>query len=165
MAGPDNAIVEYQGNMPAERFNHIHMYHDEPVCADVWYRTHLNARAGGRGRGEPVGASDCQRRRGDRTWPALEREGMVRVPAGSTTFGDVSLFSYSNPSSAPLVPTRGQLMDHFALGVTQLDGWVVKLRKEGVRFLREQYSLGDHRAVMIEGPSREAIELVEVRRP
>jgi hypothetical protein len=36
------------------------------------------------------------------------------------------------------------------------------LRGEGVKFLEEPYELGDTRAVMIEGPSREAIELVEV---
>ncbi len=33
----------------------------------------------------------------------------------------------------------------------------------GVTFLEEPYRLGDTRAGMIEGPSREAIELVEVR--
>jgi len=37
------------------------------------------------------------------------------------------------------------------------------LRGEGVRFLEEPYTLGDTRAVMIEGPSREALELVEVK--
>jgi hypothetical protein len=47
--------------------------------------------------------------------------------------------------------------------VTNLDAWVTKLRGEGVRFLEQPYKLGDLRAVMIEGPSREAIELVEVR--
>jgi hypothetical protein len=41
--------------------------------------------------------------------------------------------------------------------------WVAKLRAEGVRVLEEPYRLGDTRAVMIEGPSREALELVEVR--
>ena len=41
--------------------------------------------------------------------------------------------------------------------------WVAKLRREGVTILQEPYRLGDTRAVMIEGPSREAIELVEVR--
>jgi hypothetical protein len=24
--GPDDVMIEYQGNMPAERFNHVHMY-------------------------------------------------------------------------------------------------------------------------------------------
>jgi hypothetical protein len=31
-----------------------------------------------------------------------------------------------------------------------------------VRFLEEPHPLGDTRAVMIEGPSREALELVEI---
>ena len=52
--------------------------------------------------------------------------------------------------------------DHIALGVADLDAWVAKLRGEGVTFLEEPYKLGDTRAVMIEGPSREALELVEV---
>jgi hypothetical protein len=37
------------------------------------------------------------------------------------------------------------------------------LRAEGVKLLQEPYRLGDTRAVMIEGPSLEAIELVEIR--
>lgn len=37
------------------------------------------------------------------------------------------------------------------------------LRAEGVTFLEQTYKVSDYRAVMIEGPSREAIELIEVR--
>jgi hypothetical protein len=55
------------------------------------------------------------------------------------------------------------MQDHIGLGVTDLDAWVEKLRGEGVTFLDGPYKLGDTRAVMIEGPSREAIELVEVK--
>jgi catechol 2,3-dioxygenase-like lactoylglutathione lyase family enzyme len=39
MRGPDGALIEYQGNMPAERFNHVHMYQEDPFCAVLWYRT------------------------------------------------------------------------------------------------------------------------------
>jgi hypothetical protein len=46
--------------------------------------------------------------------------------------------------------------------VTDLDAWVDRLRNEGIGFLAETYTLGDTRAVMIAGPSQEAIELVEV---
>jgi len=35
--------------------------------------------------------------------------------------------------------------------------------RRGHPLLEEPYRLGDTRAVMIEGPSREALELVEVR--
>ena len=46
--------------------------------------------------------------------------------------------------------------------MTDLDAWVAKLHDEGVRFIAEPYPLGETRAAMIEGPSLEAIELVEV---
>jgi 4-hydroxyphenylpyruvate dioxygenase-like putative hemolysin len=55
------------------------------------------------------------------------------------------------------------LQDHIAFSVADLDAWVSKLRDEGVTFLEPPYPLGDTRAVLIEGPSREALELVEVK--
>ena len=63
----------------------------------------------------------------------------------------------------PLAATRGQLMDHLALAVSELNAWVAKLKRENVTFLREAYPFGTTRAVLIEGPSHEAIELVEQR--
>jgi catechol 2,3-dioxygenase-like lactoylglutathione lyase family enzyme len=78
------------------------------------------------------------------------------------TSGDVALPWYVRQGEPPLVSTRGHLYDHIALSVTDLDAWVVKLRGEGVRFLEEPYRVGATRAVLIEGPSREALELVEV---
>ena len=41
--GPDGAVVEFTGNAPAEHFDHIHMWQDDPLCAQLWYRTHLQA--------------------------------------------------------------------------------------------------------------------------
>jgi catechol 2,3-dioxygenase-like lactoylglutathione lyase family enzyme len=166
MQGPDNAIVEYQGDMPAERFNHVHLYQEDPFCAQLWYQKHLG--------GTPVASrvpgavarteADCKVARSpDRTWPALEKEGMFRVPTAAVTFGDVALTWYANPGDTPLQPSRGQLYDHIALSVSDLDAWVTKLRDEGVAVLEAPYKIGDTRAAMIEGPSREAIELVEVR--
>jgi 4-hydroxyphenylpyruvate dioxygenase-like putative hemolysin len=67
------------------------------------------------------------------------------------------------PGDRPLVSTRGHLADHIALSVSNLDAWVTKLRGEGVKFLEEPYKLGETRALMIEGPSHEALELVEVK--
>jgi catechol 2,3-dioxygenase-like lactoylglutathione lyase family enzyme len=80
-------------------------------------------------------------------------------------FGDVALTWYapqSDKGDTPLASPRGQLYDHIAFGVADLDAWVAKLKGEGVTFLEGPYKLGDTRAVMIEGPSREALELVEV---
>jgi hypothetical protein len=161
MRGPDNALVEYAGNHPAERFNHVHMFHDDPFCAQLWYVQHLHAPIG-RTSATPVTEATCRvPRTPERSWPSLTPEGMYRAPAASVVFGDVALPSYVRQDDRPLVPSRGQLYDHVALGVSDLDAWAAKLRGEGVRFLAEPYPLGDTRALMIEGPSREAIELVE----
>jgi len=46
------------------------------------------------------------------------------------------------------------------LSVGDLDSRVAKLKK-GDAFLKGSYRIGAIRAVMIEGPSREAIELIE----
>jgi hypothetical protein len=163
MRGPDDALVEYAGNHPAERFNHVHMFHDDPYCAQLWYQHHLHAPVvAGRTPATPLTEATCRVPRGERSWPALNREGMFRSPSAAVVFGDVGLPCYVRQGDQPLASTRGQLYDHIALSVRDLDGWVAKLRGEGVTLLEEPYRLGDTRAVMIEGPSREALELVEV---
>jgi len=166
LEGPDNALVEYAGNHPAERFNHVHFYQDDPFCAQLWYQKHLNAPVfAGRTSSTPLTEATCRVPRGpERSWPALNREGMFRAPSAAVVFGDVAFAWYVRQGDRPLVGTRGQLYDHIALSVPDLDAWVAKLRAEGVTFLEEPYPLGDTRAVMIEGPSREALELVEVAR-
>jgi catechol 2,3-dioxygenase-like lactoylglutathione lyase family enzyme len=88
---------------------------------------------------------------------------MFRTPRAGVEFGDVVLTWYANQGAAPLAPSRGQMQDHIGLSVADLDAWVEKLEGEGVTFLEGPYKLGPTRAVMIEGPSREAIELVEVK--
>jgi catechol 2,3-dioxygenase-like lactoylglutathione lyase family enzyme len=164
MSGPDNALVEYAGNHPAERFNHVHFFHDDPFCAQLWYQTHLNAPVfAGRTSDTPLTEATCRVPRGpERSWPALERGGMFRSPSAAVVFGDVAFPSYMRQNEQPLVSSRGHLYDHIALSVTDLDAWIAKLRGEGVRFLEEPYKLGTARAVMLEGPSREAVELVEI---
>jgi hypothetical protein len=164
MKGPDDALVEYAGNHPAERFNHVHFFHDDPFCAQLWYQTHLNAPVfAGRTSEAPLTDATCRVPRGpERSWPALEREGMFRSPSAAVVFGDVAFPSYMRQTDRPLASSRGHLYDHVALGVRDFDGWLAKLQGEAVTFLEAPYKLGDTRAVMIEGPSREAIELVEV---
>jgi catechol 2,3-dioxygenase-like lactoylglutathione lyase family enzyme len=166
--GPDDAVIEVQGDMPAERFNHVHMYQEEPFCAQLWYQKHFGAAASPPRPGAPVEAprteANCRVPRGpDRTWPALEAEGTHRTPSAGVTFGDVAMNWYMRQGNQPLASSRGHLMDHVGLSVTNLDGWIAKLGVEGVKILRTAYPLGDTRAALVEGPSREAIELVEVK--
>jgi catechol 2,3-dioxygenase-like lactoylglutathione lyase family enzyme len=165
MQGPDNVIIEYLGNYPAERFNHVHMFQEEPFCAQLWYQKHLNAAVvPGRTSGAPLTEATCKvARAADPTWPALEREGLYRTPSAAVMFGDVALTWYARQGDTPLEGSRRHVSDHIGLSVHDLDDWVSKLRAEGVTFLKQPYPLGETRAAMIEGPSREAIELVEVR--
>ena len=86
---------------------------------------------------------------------------MYRTPSGGVAFGDVWLPWYMRQGDEPLAPTRGRLYDHFAVSIVDLDVWVDKLRAEDVTLLTEIYPLGNTRAVMLSGPSLEAIELVE----
>jgi len=164
LEGPDRALVEYAGNHPAERFNHVHMYQDHPYCAQLWYQEHLNAPVyAGRTSETPLTEATCRVPRGaEPSWPALDRHGMFRAPSAAVVFGDVALPWYVRQGDEPLASPRGQLYDHIALSVTDLDAWTAKLRGEGVAFLEDEYPLGETRAIMIEGPSREAIELVEI---
>jgi catechol 2,3-dioxygenase-like lactoylglutathione lyase family enzyme len=164
LQGPDAAIVEYAGNFPAERFNHVHMWQDDPLAAQRWYQQHLHATL------LPAGvALEADSHNGDvadlaeRSFPALDPRGMYRVGSGGVAFDDLWLPWYRRQGDAPLAPTRGQLYDHFALAISDLDAWIDKLESEGVAFLEEAHPLGDTRAILIEGPSHEAIELLEVR--
>ena len=114
-----SALVEYAGNHSAERFNHIHMWQDDPLCAQIWYQTHLNASVpAGRASGMPLTEANCRVPRGaERSWPALNREGMFRNPRAAVEFGDVGFFWYARQSDELLVSHAAQLQDHVALGV------------------------------------------------
>jgi len=162
--GPDRAIVEFTGNA-AERFDHVHMWQDDPLCAQLWYVSHLEA-APRRGPVLPpsITPQNCRTPRGaDTSWPSLNRSGTYRFPTGGVSFDDVAMNWYMNQTDKPLAKTVGHLMDHVSLGVGDLKAWTVKLKGEGVVFLRQTYRVGSTRAVMIEGPSHEAIELIEER--
>jgi hypothetical protein len=166
MQGPDGAIIEFSGNFPAERFNHVHMFQEHPFCAQLWYQKHLNAPVvQDRAPATPMTEANCQVPRGpDPSWPALEIEGQFRTPRAAVEFSDVLLTWYARQGSEPLVGTRGHVYDHIGLSVADLDAWGRQAQaRECGPSCRKPYRLGETRAVMIEGPSREAIELVEVR--
>ncbi|WP_419816603.1 VOC family protein [Glacieibacterium sp.] len=162
IAGPDKAVIEFTGNAPAERIDHVHMWQEEPLCAQAWYTRHLDATPR-RGIVPPTEA-DCRMPRGaDRSWPSLNPEGTYRSPTGGVSFSGVAMNWYPNQTGRRLVSTRGHLIDHVGLSVTDLDAWIARFKREGVPILKRIYRIGSARAVMIEGPSHEAIELVEAR--
>lgn len=165
LTGPDGEWVEYAGDHPAERFNHVHMFQEQVFCAELWYAKHFHvpvSQSARRSEGRKTSEQDCQVSVGDPSWLSLVPEGTRRQPAGGVAFGDVELNWYQRQDSQPLVSSRGQVMDHVGLRVQGLNAWLSRLRRNGVRVLRKPYRFGAGRAALIEGPSREVIELVEV---
>ena len=89
---------------------------------------------------------------------------MLSANTGAEPLLDAALAADPDFALAHIARARlCQMQDHIGLSVRDLDAWVGKLRDEGVTFLEQPYRLGDTRAFMIEGSSREAIELVEVK--
>ena len=163
LGGPDGALVESYGNFPAERFTHIHLYHEDPECAQQWYARHLGATVAAThlhvGPGTVAG-DDCKKPYAEPTYPAFDEEGVAREPSGYVLFDDVGL--PIRPRRGPFASTRGQTVDHIALSVEDLPSTVARLRKAGVAIIEETHRWGDTRAAMIEGPDRIALELVEI---
>jgi catechol 2,3-dioxygenase-like lactoylglutathione lyase family enzyme len=166
IAGPDNALIENVGNTPTnvERFNHVHLYQEDPFCAQIWYQRHLSADVPMNLAQNPQRSeANCKVPRGEKSFPALVHGGMYRNPASGVMFDDVNFIWPVTQLDKPLQSTKGHLVETIGLSVSDLDAWNTKLKGEGVKVLQDTHRLGDTRAFMIEGPSREQIEIVEVK--
>src|SRR5262245_4487649 len=165
LRGPDGALIENAQAGQVERFNHIHMYHEHPLCAMQWYVAHLGAKMPPGSGGAPAvpPAGDCKQPYAPPTWPSFAKfPGFVREPSGAVFFDDISISIRPWPGGG-LVSTREHLVDHWALSVADLPAAVARLKGEGVKFLEDVHPWGNMRAAMIEGPDRVAIEIVEVK--
>jgi catechol 2,3-dioxygenase-like lactoylglutathione lyase family enzyme len=152
MKAPDGALVEINTSN-TRAFIHVHLYSDAPLCAAEWYVKHL-------------GATSRSQRGGPCEVPFAapsEPLGVIRSPAATVRFGEISLIIYPRQRPGPLVSPRGHVVDHIALGVPDLASALDRLRKSGVKVLEEPHPFGDSktRAAMIEGPDSITIELIE----
>jgi catechol 2,3-dioxygenase-like lactoylglutathione lyase family enzyme len=154
MKGPDGALVEIN-TASTRAFIHVHLYSAAPLCASDWYVKHMGAtRRAGAQREGPCEVPFAQ---------PSEPLGVIRSPASTVRFGDISLIIYPRQRQAPLVGTRGHVVDHIGLAVSDLSATLERLRRSGVKVLEAPRRFGDSdtRAAMIEGPDSIAIELVE----
>jgi len=111
----------------------------------------------------------CDAAPGEPGWPSLERAGTIRQPRASVVHANGSMSFYPRQclgercgSLQPLVPSRGQVLDHVGFSVADVDAWAEWLTSRGVAILDRPHDIPEGRAVMIEGPDGLAIELVEV---
>src|SRR3954468_2668555 len=75
LRGPDGAMIENAQSGTTERFNHVHMYHEHPLCAMQWYVTHLGATLP-QGRGGAPGTlppGECKQPYAPPTWPSFAK--------------------------------------------------------------------------------------------
>lgn len=152
MKAPDGALVEINTSN-TRAFIHVHLYSDAPLCAADWYVKHL-------------GATSRARRSGPCEVPFAEPSqplGVIRSPAASVRFGEISLIIYPRQRPGPLVSPRGHTVDHIAFALQDLDAALDRLTKSGVKVIEKPYRFGvsKMRAALIEGPDAIAIELVE----
>jgi catechol 2,3-dioxygenase-like lactoylglutathione lyase family enzyme len=164
LRGPDGVMIENAQSGNAERFNHVHMYHEHPACATEWYVEHLGAKAPARrGAGAPNPDGDCETEwYSPPTFPSFAKRGFVREPRGGATIDDISISIVPWPGGG-LASTRGRLYDHWAVSTANLDTTMARLKREGVKVLEDIHPWGSMRAAMIEGPDRIAIEIVETK--
>jgi catechol 2,3-dioxygenase-like lactoylglutathione lyase family enzyme len=178
--GPDGELIEAAGGPGTEdSFHHVHFLHEKPWCAAQWYIDHLGfTRQQGRNpaTGEQVEVpirQPCDGPIGPPSWPSMQRQGTLRDPRVTVTLIGNYFSWYVNPcqpgrcreGGVPLVPSRGQVLDHVGLTYPDLDTHVPRLRGEGVRILEGVHAWGDTRAAMIEDLDGMAIMLVERAEP
>ncbi len=175
VAGPDGALFELTGGpRTTPALAHVHFFHEQPMCAANWYVEFLGMSL------PPVRAEDgtesvrpphepCEAEPGVPGWPSLEPIGTIRQPRASVVHGNGSMSFYPRQcvgercgTAQPLVPSRGQVLDHVGFSVGDLDAWAEWLRFRNVPFLEEPHDIPEGRAMMIEGPDGLSIELVEV---
>lgn len=152
MKAPDGALVEINTSN-TRAFIHTHLYSAAPLCAADWYVKHL-------------GAVSRSTRNGPCEVPFAapsEPLGVIRSPATTVRFGEISLIIYPQQKPAKLVSPRGHTVDHIALSVSDLTVTLERLRKDKVKVLEEIHPFGNSKikSAMIEGPDAIAIELIE----
>ncbi|MEM7414645.1 MAG: VOC family protein [Gemmatimonadota bacterium] len=178
VVGPDGALFEFTGGpQTTPSLSHVHLFHEDPMCAANWYVDMLGM-ALPFVRNEDGSTSPrpphtpCAVERGAPGWPSLERLGTVRAPRASVRHGNGSISFYPRQCDAercgsdqPLVPSRGQVLDHVGFAVEDIEAWWAWLSESGVTVLEDLRPFGDTRSFMFEGPDRLAIAMVEADTP
>lgn len=172
--GPDGALFELTGGPDTDpSLSHVHFFHEQPRCAANWYVEVLGMSLppvrnedGSTSAAEPW--NPCESAPGEAGWPSLEREGTIRQPRATVVHTNGSMSFYPRQcvgqrcgTPRPLIPSRGQVLDHVGFSVKDVEAWASWLTASGVAILEEIRSVEGVRTFMFEGPDGLAIELVE----
>ena len=164
LVDPDGVLLEFNGNADTEDlfYGHLHFWHEAPLCAVNWYVEHLGARGTVR--------DLCDVERGPVSYPSFFPSGLLRQPIGTVRVANTGLMWYTSQcrdgrcgdgGDGPLVPSRGQVVDHMGLSYPDLDPVIAHLERAGIPILDGPYPFGDVRAILIEDLDGLALELIE----
>ena len=164
LVDPDGVLLEFNGNADTDDlfYGHLHFWHEAPLCAVNWYVEHLGARGTVR--------DPCDVERGPVSYPAFFPSGQLRQPIGTVRVANTGLMWYTRQcrdgrcgdgADVPLVPSRGQVVDHVGLSYPDLDPVIAHLERVGIPILDGPYPFGDARAILIEDLDGLALELIE----
>ena len=142
----------------------------------IWYVSHLGVtlpplRDPDTGETAPRPPYDpCAVEIGDVSYPSFLPVGQLRTPIASVRLDNAGWMWYSRQCrdgrcgpelDRPLVPSRGQVVDHVAVTYPDLDPVLAHLEATGVSILEGPYPFGETRAVLIEDLDGLALELIE----
>ena len=163
LVDPDGVLVEFNGNAETTDlfYGHLHFWHEAPLCAVNWYVEHLGVRGQVR--------DPCDVEIGPVSYPTFMPAGQLRQPIGVVRLANAGFAWYTRQCrdgrcgdmDGPLVPSRGQVMDHVGLSYPDLEPVLAHLEAAGIPILEGPYPFGDTRAVLIEDVDGLALELIE----
>ena len=178
LVDPDGGLVDFNGNAETEDlfYGHTHFWHEQPLCAANWYVENLGMtlpalRDPETGVQTPRALHDpCDVEVGDVSYASFLPMGQLRRPIASVRLANAGWMWYTRQCrdgrcgaelNRPLVPSRGQVVDHVAIAYPDLDPVLAHLEARGVPIIEGPYPFGETRAVLIEDLDGMALELIE----
>jgi hypothetical protein len=137
---------------------HLHLRSSDPVAAGQWYADVLGGEIDKPPRNEDSRRDDPDHRE------RLKSDITTEPPRMAVSFGDIVL--YFHQADEPLVSTRDAgLVDHLAFGVKDLPSLLLRVPADNSSSASnagdQMFGLKEQRAVMISGPDKVMIELVQ----
>jgi catechol 2,3-dioxygenase-like lactoylglutathione lyase family enzyme len=158
---PEHALIELN-TAPTNRFGHVHLFSADPISAGEWYIKHFGLTR----RGTGVSSREPRFRGELQIGPSMSlMSDHVNLIIYPVEYSKKQYASDWPAGQTMLVSSRGRIVDHIALSVTDLDATLKELRDAGITVTAEPRSIADGkvRFAFIEGPDRIAIELLEDR--
>ena len=179
LVDPDGMLYEFNSAPKDNFWEHMHFWHEQPLCAANWYVEHLGMTlAPAR---DPKTGQMIQREKwdpcdvpiGEKGYPTFMPFGQLRNPIFSVRLANGCWADYTRQcrdgrcgpgNDQPLSPSAGTVVDHIGLAYPNLDDVITHLKATGVAIEKGPYKFGDTRAVMIHDLDGLSLELIEMAR-